>query len=1490
MHSFSKIFKRHRTRSVIDDEARALAAGPSDFSHLSLAVPVPDLRHSTSMPHLVLPQNGLPIGAPNGTNERSTMIDVPPVDQSNLKVSIPNGGGDDSKLLPPTPSSRQVSPARSELGDTLGEMWHNIEDRSANLSKAEKVIDKISDAASTAIDAQASSEGVVGLVKSVMANDEVKAIGNAILEGVPAIMSALEVLTEVHPFLKAAYLPFKLIYHQETQRRDNDRKRTTLFGKIKDVMMILLDLKSFGKDDTRTTPEGKPVLSRLASICQDMKKDIEECYNVLNVQEKRSLGIKFLKASIWNKELGSYAARFTNRREELTFALSLRSVVTIEEMNNKMMQMFSTMLTPQERDMGRWIQLNGGEKTVMKDDKKCAAMIKYQDSLTATTATVTVSHDRGGRLPLTVDDDGKKTDKLIAELRKEYREDVRAVIRENMESYSKRFAMGLEDLGKDLGNKIQHQGDRLIKYLRGGPHQRIKDKIVYRVWKDQGWRGSAKTRVLVLALRDYLVERVEHSKLASLPTEAAQKKRPVSKVPTVRKDEDEGEDEDDDPETDISVPLPDSWMTSYLQVKRLRYLEQALDPDSSGFTTISEINGFSHARPTEWSFPHWVSYWAIGWQIYATKYCVEIEELFGQMLLLKKQITIKMPGNTRYLNEYIEGCWQHVTALTSSIERYDGPETWLEEKFAAYIQAQESMLKERLEKIQYDIDALDTVALILRGDRIEGSIFVLLAILLRRHVAKMHIALKQELHHEELFDDMDTVTWVVYAAWMRFLDLKEQFQHQEVSDLKLIFDWLSCGLFKSYYEWDNWIKPEHFMENDMTVWTSDTLNDLDPSALEGILVHGEPEKSPAKPECEDSVAAEPASNAIAQDIVEGTPSGRVSPVPTVEAPTTDHATVPEPSPTLTKPSEAEMSITGKWYGFHWTEGQTPFLAMTCINIKCGDRVPDSESETEISGDGTSVNSYDFTLLGTLSSADQPANTFAVSFERTYTDDGTWIQYTGTYFPDREIMTGTFTRSVANGDFLLKKVPESAIMCARPLVRELNPKELWAFAIKAVVDDIKRRKPRLPYLCSRMTDVRRVLRFIYRDNRDLLDADEQVQYSALLRTFSFEQMVEVNKLLDWYDHAGNLQPANHSCDGCSDDLARSRIVCLECVSSDNYERTLETCSKLDCIAAEVPHRTDVSHNPKTHLMVRFRDLLLLRDYYSIKQSAGYSIQYARDAYEDPTPDLPLTTALPASPVAGDGDGAAAGDVEVKVKVAGEGSTENDAVVVTAIVGGSIAPPAAGAEKPASPVDLPPLNTGVAPPEQSHSSPTHSEASSSSSASSHLLSAAVTPVEQMVYDYQQLKCTVCQERVVAPCWYCVTCYMTWVCDSCESAVNDLLPWDYVKRYRTEVEAGEFSYGHNLMHPLVRVTGFKSDGEALKSAGGDKDADADAKTQGETARVKWEEVEKRLEELVTVQARLDGVERRLGEVETKLETRLANIERLLSSLVGRVAERES
>ncbi|KAJ6488966.1 hypothetical protein C8R45DRAFT_993286 [Mycena sanguinolenta] len=1311
----------------------------------------------------------------------------------------------------------------------MGDMWRGVNDRSGNIAETEKIINKISDTTSAAINAEASTDGVVGFVKDVLANDTVKALGNTILDDIPGIMSALETLTEVHPFLKLAYLPFKLIYNQEKDRRDNDQKRTTLFGKIKDVMLVLLELKGVKEDDTRKTPDNKPLLSRLASLCKNMKKDIEECYNVLNAQEKRSTGIKFLRAAAWNKELGAYAARFTSSREEVLFALTLRTAVTMEELGSKMMEMFATMLTSQERDMGRWILDNGGEKAVLGDNNMCAAMIKYE-----TTVATSNGHD-----------DAKKEEKTIAAMRKEYREDIASVIQDNFESYSNRFEMGLDDLRADLENKIQRQGDRVIKYLQGGPHKRIEDKIVYHVWKDQGWKGSAKTRLLVLALRDYFVERIEHSKLSQASTE---KQRPVSTVP---KKED---DDDDDPETDISVPLPDSWMASYLQVKRLRYLEYAMDPDASGFTTISEINAFTRARPEKWSFLRWISYWAIGWHIYATKYCLEIEELFNQMHLVKLEMAVKMPGNTCYVNKYLEGCWQYVTALTSSIERYSGGESWLEGQFSPYIDSQEAILKQRLSRIRYDIDAVETVSLVLRGGRIEGSIFILLAVLMRRHLAKMHLGLKQELDSRELFDDMGTITCVVKAVWIRFVDLKDQFQHREITDLKLIFERHSWGLFKNYWRWDHWIQAKYFMENDMRTWTGNRIRELDPSELVGILAYTDTSRSKANKSPDTT-----SSDSLAPESVTGEDTPTADPasaVQTVKALSADKITPAGLNPVTSKPSEAEMSITGTWYGFHWTDSQKPCLAMATFNLNCGQREPESETETTISGDGFDFGES-FTISGTMNSVGQSTGIFGLNLTRIH-ERGTWIGYYGEFNSDRGTMTGIFTRAGGGGSYLLKKVPTSAIMCARPLTSELNTKELWSFALNAVVNDLTRKKPGLSYIRERMIDIKRTVVFMHREKSEDLYPEEQKQYSELLMKFSVEESAELHKLYQWYARVGDLQPAGYSCDGCATPLVRSRVVCLDCVSTDRPGNTIDFCYSADCLATvSVVRRTDVQHRPD-HMMVRFRDHFLLKDYIGIKERAASALDWARRFYREPMEEPSLAIPLPESPVA-------VNNLTEEIK----DNNSNGEADVTIVDDAPTPTPTriSPHERSAPQLGLPALDTTVS----------DSQADPGTASSDGLLSIAVTPIESQVD--QTLNCQICHDRIVAPCWICFACIgTTWVCDACEQVTNELPPWDYQKRLRAEVKAigSRGASMHTVFHALVRVVPPKS------SADTDTPAVADPETPAQqSSNSSWDQLEKRIEELVT--ARFEAVNSHVDKRLDDVEAQLANLERLLNLLAA-------
>ncbi|KAJ7166649.1 hypothetical protein C8R46DRAFT_1094987 [Mycena filopes] len=1477
------------------------------------------------------------------------------------------------------PSSPALS---SGVSSRLGLLWQGMHDD--DVSNGERKLDKVTDTASVVVDGASSDDGLIGLAKGAADNPGLqaagKAVGKAIVEGIPGLMRALETLTDVHPFLKAVYLPFKQIYNQETQRRDNDQKRTKLFDTMKDAILVLLEMEHVQKDDTRIAPTGERMLSRLAVICNDLEQNIRECYNVVDAQKRRSIVIKFLKAASWNEKLVTYVALFQRRRDELQIALSLKTVMTVEEMNSNikdikdtMMQMFATMMSPQERDIGGWIEKNGGKDVVLDSEKKLAELIRYEAKFTPSS---------GQAVPKPADEDPKTEARAVANLKKEYREDVQIIIQENLESFSRGFMAGLDNLEKDLGKKIQHQGDRIIHHLIGGPHRRIKD------W---GWKGSAETRSLVLAIRDYFVERVEHehNKLAP-PEHGLTLQRTISPSPSQRPrfplPRDDEDDEDAyNPAADLSVPLPDTWIMAYLQPKRLYYLQQAMDPDCSGFTTISEVNAFTNARPIDWSLPRWISYWAIGWQISATKYCTQIEELYSQIFLLSKKISTQRPGNKKYVHDYIDHTWVYITALTSSIDRYDSPSPTLEKKFADYARSQEKEIKDALETIRYKLDNNDTVMSILHGKPIEQRVFVLLTLLLQRHLAQIHLCLKQDLDERELGDALNSVSIVINVAWSRFCDLKEYFLRRRV-ELKQTFEWYSCGLFRNYHDWDAISKANYFRASDMTTWsTGNIIHELDLPELTDVLTY----------------LNQPGATKIQAPSPDTIPAASIPVIPETSNPEATPAASPstgkmpaENNSTLSKPSAAEASLTGMWHGWHWTETQKPYLSMISFELRPGEKLVGSENKTEISGNGVSFAALGWTLAGTMDSTNQPPGSMAVDFARTFVADGVRVQYKGTFLVDREMIHGTFERTAVKGWFMFKKVPTSLFLCSRPYAAILNTRELWTFACSAVLRQVRSRKFTLAYLSERLADVRRMMELISTEDNnrdsdaefvefsklagrfsieqlaelwtfvlsrrtaaetsitgtwygwhwtdtqnplwamenltlgfqsqteplsgvrgegikasgqswsligsmilsgrlmgswevkfdsweddgtwtrysgtflpkrqvisgtfdragtgehgqfllkmvprsvvmctrplvaeldvrqrwlfayDTVKADQRRQkatrryllervttirrvmeliwkvvltnpeaneYSKLVKTFSAEEISEVWRLYQWYCRVDVLQPYVY-CDICGDHLKRTRVVCLECSSAEKADNTVDLCTKLTCIASSnLPKRTDVTHS-SSHLMMKIRDYFLLKDYFMFKQQAMEVLETARALYQEPT-------------------------------------EQNDSITVTISAAGTTTQGA----------------TEIA---------------------------AQTP-------HHAPKCTICNEHIKTPCWYCIECQVndveslhTWVCDTCDKKIDDMFPWDFLKRHQAQVREGK---KHTVLHRLVRLPHLS----------------ADDKKNGE--KLNWEHLRQDMKALI-MEGHVDQESREVRSLSDKMELRLEQMDSLLELLVKFLAK---
>ncbi|KAJ7802096.1 hypothetical protein B0H14DRAFT_2893447 [Mycena olivaceomarginata] len=1412
-----------------------------DGAQHSQAPRAQEIRRAVSYPALSV----LPSSFSNGTPNKSSfeaMFDQQ-TQAAPATVEIPRA----PKALPPTPSA-----PGERMAELTDEEIYRVAVSNAGTSigkdtgKAEGSLDRLEDGLGAAA---SNVRTIASTVQAITGNEVVQEIGSAVVKGVPLLMKALEGLSKAHPFAQVAFLPFKFAYEQEQKRRENDRARTSLFESIVDVMRLNVEIRV----TIEPTAHG-----RLAELGEQMKADIRGCYNVLDAMQKQSLIVKFCKAEDWGKQLGQYKATFQRRHDDLHSTLTLNMAMEVHTMPTnivqKFMKAFQAAKTPQDRIIEAYFRANGDEDAVMKDDAKFANLIKLVNQSTVThdiqspsAAGSGTNKSRTGGAGVqatgkTKLDEDERAD--VARIRKEYRTDITLVIEENMGIFTKRLELGLRRLEEDLRHDIHREADHVISHMEG-PYMQLDDKIMRQVWKDQGWRGHAKTRTLVLALRDYLVARAGQANKQIFAVAPASSRAPDSHC--------------QDPETAMGAPLPDSWMVQYLHVKQVRNLQRPR-PGYFRFSTIVEVNTFTQSGQPGWSLPRWISYWAIGWQIYATRYCTEIDEIFSEMLLLRDQVGAQMPGNKRYINTYISEIWPIVVGLTSGIERFEAAD-WLADHFKEYIDAQEAALGSRLEKIQYDIDSLDTVHEILRSEPIERSIFILLAIILRRHLAKMHLCIITELNAEELPDDAGTVKFVVEAAWMRYNDLLALYKHQQIAHMKQNFDWFSCD----YFAWKNWTNEQHYKTNEIPSYGSvSQISQMNVKELEGFLIHM------ARP-----INIEP--DKVKQPVIDANPEATEMQVESQPLP--DSIQLANPSSgdqnISTNLSEIQNCLSGVWFGFHITEEEPPSARSDMFYLKIRTTIFSGQTELNIQGEGQSPwwTPDVGTILGTVTTTPNPENKFELNFYLQVPD--AWYSYRGTFAPDLQIISGQCDTIGPNGSssrdtFILKKTPVDRIMCHRPLVSRLNARELWLFAKNAIVDDLRRRKPSVKYLYTRMKMIKRYQELLYRTD----GPEDRSELSRLRTSFTVQEVIELRKMFNWYTRAGDFQQALY-CDNCGSWITRSRVFCFDCEGGNTVDFDL----KEECVSCTMSRSDLLAPHLPTHLLLKTRDMLLLMHQSSIKSRAIYCRDLATRIYAQ-------AAAVPTSPAATDGGASAlvdASSVTVTVSATvntntadssqspppasdsadpqttasdGDEGFKSDSAVNTQSDNNATPTPVSTSET----VD-PQGTVGESQPEIANG-PNQSESGDVDDRNANTQQGIIT-----------LKCLICREKVSTPCWYCMDCAEVdaFVCTACETKTEELYPWDYVRRYREEVgyvkEAKESlailknPSTHTVLHMLIRF------GNTVST----QTADAPATDIGQA--------------LHEVEHRLLG---RMDEDKRQMEKRLAKIEALLEALVLGNAER--
>ncbi|KAI0666572.1 hypothetical protein C8Q78DRAFT_434848 [Trametes maxima] len=673
-----------------------------------------------------------------------------------------------------------ISDAGSTTSSTLEDTQRHLEETRAHVeasrSTGTAVLNRAGKVYNTAQTAFATGQNVISVVQPIYESDAAKVVRESVtafVEGLPGVLKALDQVANIHPFIKVAVGAFRVVVELDVKRRDNEKKITILFVAMKDMMEVLLRLREI--DAAGTTPDGQTAKTRLQKLVTDTAGDIKDCANACDTYSKKKLLTKVFNSSSWDDKFKGFLTLFTERRKAFSFELELyvgkgmndanRKLDGVDEKLNVILQIFSSLVPPEQQELGEIIRNKKGREVVMKDDKVLLSLMKFKASSGAGAAR--------GATPQTETKMDLKDDTDLKSLKEELIESADMAMQKNWDTFARKFDQQQKRLVEEMKGFVQHQSDRVIRSVLSGPHDLIKDQDIHKLWAYMGWRGHVKARHFILALRD--------AYLQPPPEETADVHSSDPSKPTV---------------ITLNMANEDKWAVNYIDFNSISAITEAFDDDASGFITISEVNQFTSSRPEGWSLLHWLAYWAIGWQMTSTNYVLKINALFDEMFALLPHIR---PENHRFAYEYLDAVWEPVTTYTSSLEMvYLEDELWA--RFESQVYSEERRLEEVWKSFRYNIDALDTVSLITGPGRIEKFLFPLLYLMLRRDLEIFRLAHRKIVIGEgELEASAYNIRRVLYHAESRMGVLKGLFKQRNL-DPGEQFRTFACGLYNYAFD------------------------------------------------------------------------------------------------------------------------------------------------------------------------------------------------------------------------------------------------------------------------------------------------------------------------------------------------------------------------------------------------------------------------------------------------------------------------------------------------------------------------------------------------------------------------------------------------------------------------------------------------------------------------------------------------------------------
>ncbi|KAH7883455.1 hypothetical protein F5I97DRAFT_1931013 [Phlebopus sp. FC_14] len=969
------------------------------------------------------------------------------------------------------------------------------------------------------------------------------------------LVKILDEIVNLHPFIRAAVLPFKVVIFLELKRRGNDKKVLALKMEMMDMMSSLLGLRQV-KNPRLSFDDGTTLQSRMEQLMLDIAKTITECGNACDAYMKLNVVVRSVKSIIWEGRLAQYADMFDAHKKAIESMLAWHNAYVIDhaaadlsfirqdlkDVNKKlnMLALFHLLDTPAEKEIKqRFPCTETGWRTLIEDDGLLQSLvtISQKRDFSALGAVTGLAVRRSQSMAV--------DPQLISNVRQQLLEDFETSLTKNMKLFERKLQVQREQIVEDVSVVVHDEGNRIVHAVSSGLHDDLLDPILRDLWKIMGWKIHIEARTLVLALRDYFRHESSggEARLTKLSDE-------------------------------------DRWTLPYIQSAYINPISEALVNGRPGSETVSvmEANAFTNSRPSDWSLPHKLAYWAVGWHANAYTFSNRIKFVIHKMHVSLKDV---MPLNTAIINQYLDS-WalSQVESLCQSIQPCRDTilrDHSLLERFYSFDESREKEMQNNLQSVGYQIDDSGTLALVAGTGPIEHYILPLLHFLLKRHLKVIEVASTKVIGNYTMYGLQYSLDQVIQCVFNRIDDLLAYKPPSMAGSI--YFSHIAFGMFRLLFDESTRELPD----GSSSVGSSPVIDDEDNEKFhdlelqdasfneEGVIDRAAYEFQGPRTLCEDVSSTDETS----AQRMKGTWSGH-------------------------------YFYSNRCYWSEGEEGEDTDGLMEIVISEVGE-------EGGIYGEGIDPLGI-YTIRGRIIT-DPSSSTSSIEFQKGYTEENEKIVWTyrGTVDIMDGSMSGRWGDDSWGGPFQLQRIAADFLHFGVHMLDgdgnlEQDPVQRargrWKFAMCSVLDRVCRSRWSWTYFKSRRNTriqflnlyKRRELSrlwtypkgpFDFTHEGPLLNYLEKTLPPADIRFYRSRAQADLRHV---------VVHSNILCSACGVTIIGSRTICLECIVASHKCQINFCCGCLDA-----PINRTSSHL-ETHLLVKVRTVTHNRDLSTLSQRA------------------------------------------------------------------------------------------------------------------------------------------------------------------------------------------------------------------------------------------------------------------------------------------------